>query len=92
MDGWMDGRMDGWMDGWMETEVWQPWVRRHPCRLLSPSASVIGAPFGVQVPNAPEKGAQQGCSRVPILTMTRVPSPKRYYLPRAGVCSARQSW
>ena len=77
MDGWMDGCMDGWMDGWMDGD-WGVAAMGQASSLppSRSSASVIGAPVGVQVPNAPEKGAQQGCSRVPILTMTRVPSPE----------------
>ena len=78
----VDGWMDGWLDGWIAAGVRPPWVRRRPPHLLSPSAAVIGAPFGVQVPNAPEKDLQQGCSSTPVLTTTHVPSPKRYYLLR----------
>ena len=46
-----------------------------------PSEVVIGTPVGVQAP------AMQNRSSTPILTMTRVPSPINYCLPRAGLCS-----
>ena len=78
MDGWPDRRIDRSMHS--DPGV-QPWVRRHPSRLRSPSEVVIGAPVGVQAPSAPQKGFQQNRSSTPILTMTRVPSPKRYCLP-----------
>ena len=42
--------MVGWTDGATE-----PWVRRPPALLLSPSAAVTGALVGVQVPTAPEQ-------------------------------------
>ena len=85
MVGWLDAWMRGCMDGRME-------VRRHPSRLLSPSATVVGVPVGVQVLTAPEQDVQEGFLSSPVLTMTRAPFPKTYYLRRAGVCSARRAW
>ena len=74
--------MDGWMDGWIATGVCSD-----GSGVIPPSEVVR-----VQVPSAPKKGIQQNPGSTSILTMTRVPSPKRCCLLRAGVCSARQSW
>ena len=68
------------MNGWMDSDRGvQPWVRRHPSRLRSPSEVVIGGPAGVQGPSAPEKGSQQNHSTVGALAITYTILGDPYY-------------